>query len=191
MGDPVVVVSRAQAPLGKMIAGVALAVGVLVVMFSLSEGEDDISMTVALFLFVTFTGSIIMLLVPVVLLATRRTVGIGSSGVTWRPWTTKPIAWAELTAVGIRVVHRDNDSYWSSASPVVSAEIRLAGTVPGLPGRLELAHRRNLDETHPFTHTIPLLVPAPATPKRLALISRADAALQRYAGGRYVPIEWC
>ncbi|MCL2466490.1 MAG: hypothetical protein FWF21_04390 [Micrococcales bacterium] len=145
-------------------------------------------------------------------------LSIGSRGIDYHAYKKHFVRWDEIAAVGIgghiltpsgssltlgtkedwlagrgEAVATESVSQWMSAPPVWTvnhARIRIAGTVPGLPRRRDLARwRRTTFEPEPYTHVFPLPVRV-QLPESLPDIpvEVAAAALEKYAGPRYTGI---
>jgi len=145
-------------------------------------------------------------------------LSIGSQGIDYHANKKLLIRWDEIASVGIggrilipsgsdltlgtkedwlagrgEAAAAESVSQWMSAPPVWTADharIRIAGTVPGLPHRRDLAvWRRTTLEPEPYTHIfpLPLRVQLPETLPDVP-VEVAAAALEKYAGPRYTGV---
>jgi hypothetical protein len=123
-------------------------------------------------------------------------IALGSQGINWPLNGDRLLGWNEISAVGISVVWSQAPASNALGSAIVHGttrniitRIRIAGLVPGLPHRPDLAAWHSIDEPEPYTHKVVLPQAMRRDLTNLPVKDLVAAALERYAGPKYTGVE--
>jgi len=165
---------------------------VLTLVISLSMiGYPDAPIALA-FLGVVITAALWFFGITMMVKATKLgsgSVNVGSQGISVRQGGDQWIGWDEIAAIGVSVRYLNRGGFVPVRRGVI-IRLRIAGRVPGLPSRPDLANWRVNDESVPYTHRIVLRPYMTVTSNSHLVVDQAAAALHQYAGSLYTGVDW-
>ena len=112
-------------------------------------------------------------------------IAIGTQGINWHLNGDRWLSWNEISAVGISILYASSGKKTQFVS-----RIRIAGTLPELTHRPDLASWRTYDEPEPYTHKVVFPHVLMASMNNLPSVDLAAVALEKYAGDKYTGLDY-